>query len=172
MSKSAKKSLFRYGLLSLVLFVSYIINVIPWSFSLWMAAPCLLIPFVVCVAMFEEFLPAAFFALAAGLLWDASSGYLFGYNAFFLIIIAVSVNLLVLNLVRVNLPSGILLSFAATALFLLIFFFFFYVLFSREGLLTVFLFSILPSIVLTVIFSPLSYLVVKAIEKRFSRDAA
>ena len=94
--------------------------------------PVLIIPVAVSVALFENEAGSGAFGLAAGLLWDFSSGRLFGFYGMALMICCVCVSLLSMYFLKVNLSNAILLS-AGTGFLLCLWDFIFYYLIWGYG---------------------------------------
>jgi len=72
--------------------------------------PVLIVPLVVCAAMYEGPVGGAAAGIAAGLLWDMFSDRLLGFHALLLLIVGCACGLLVRLLIRNNLLSALLLS--------------------------------------------------------------
>ena len=88
--------------------------------------PVLIIPAAISVALFENEAGSGAFGLAAGLLWDFSSGRLFGFYGMALMICCVCVSLLSMYFMKVNLANAVLLSAGAGFLLSLWNFVFYY----------------------------------------------
>jgi len=71
--------------------------------------PVLVVPLVVCIAMYEGPIDGAAAGIASGLLWDMFSDRLLGFNALLLLIVGCACGLLVRLLIRNNLLSAFLL---------------------------------------------------------------
>jgi len=95
--------------------------------------PLLLIPFVVCVGMFEHETSGAFFGLAAGILWDVVSPRLPGFNAILLMVIGCACGLCVSYLMKNSLISSVYLCFASLLAYQLLDWLCNYCFFGRPG---------------------------------------
>jgi rod shape-determining protein MreD len=119
--------------------------------------PLLLIPAVICFAMFEGESAGAIFGVVAGLLWDSQSGRVFGFNCLFLMLFGVSVGLLVQYLFHSSVFSSLLFTLLATLFLELITWYFFYSLFGDNQIGFAFLHIILPTTLYTLIFTIPAY---------------
>lgn len=127
------------------------------------AAPVLVL--VLCSAMFDAELPAAFLGLAGGLLWDANAMRGEGYHAIFLFLAGFAVSFLMRHFMRNNFLSALVLCLAGTALHDVLYWLFFFVFTGVEGAGHLFVFSTLPGIVYTVAFTPIFYFFVRFIAR-------
>lgn len=129
--------------------------------------PVLIIPLAVAAAMLESELSSSVFAVFCGFYIDISCGYLFGFSAMWLLIICLTVSLLCRNLIRANIINFLWITLAADALELSMAYLFHTVIWDYSSYGIVFYISILPTAILTFIFSPFVYLLVYAIHSRF-----
>ncbi|MCM1333825.1 MAG: rod shape-determining protein MreD [Bacteroides sp.] len=133
--------------------------------------PVLLIPLSTAVAMREQELSSSVFSFFCGLYIDCAYGFVFGFSAFWLILMGVSASLLARNLVQRNFLNFLWLSAAATLVEFFMDYLFYAVVWdlpNREVLLTE---SILPTVAATVVVSPLVYFLIKAISARFGDES-
>lgn len=129
--------------------------------------PHLLIPIALCIAMTQSEMTAAMVGLVCGLLIDAAGGKLFGFNAFLLMAFCMLTALLFLHLCRQNVLNLIWVTFVGTLIQGSLDFFFFYAIWGYDGVARIFSGTFLPSMIFTVVASPIIYFVVKLIEKKF-----
>lgn len=100
-----------YGLLILLtILVQATPKLLPAVFG---ARPLLIVPLVVCIAMFVGPIGGASAGIAGGILWDLYADRLLGFNALLLLFIGCACGLLVRLLMRNNLLTAMLLSAAA-----------------------------------------------------------
>lgn len=126
-----------------------------------------LIPAVVCIAMFERELPGMFFGVFAGLLWDCVSPVGGNLYAILLAIFAFTCGALITHLMRNNILTALLLSGSASVLHMLLFFLKEYIFSGRfDGAYKLLTFYI-PSLIYTMIFVPILYFPIMALEKKF-----
>lgn len=129
----------------------------------------LLIPAVTSVAMHERETVGLFFGLFAGTLWDTSAS---GNNfyAIYLVLIGYICGLLIKNLLRSNIVTASLLSALSLLVFCLGTWLFRYVLPGLDSSVHILLRYYLPSFLLSVLISPVIYLIIHAIEKAFKTE--
>lgn len=128
----------------------------------------LLIPAVVCIAMFEREISGIFFGLFAGILWDTFAARGFCFNAVVLTLIGFACGFLISHVVRNNILTVFILSGSALLLYGLVYFVVFYLFGSYEGAFLAYTKFFGASFVYTILFTPLFYAVVKAIAKKYS----
>lgn len=123
----------------------------------------LVLPLCVSVAMFEREVTAALFGALAGVLWDISSSA-DGFNAIVIMIICAICSLLISHLMRNNVLTALVLSSGGVAAYELVY------IIARiapvgNPLRQVFTFY-LPSLFLTVLVTPVCYVIIKEIHSR------
>ncbi len=123
----------------------------------------LLIPVCVSVAMFEREVPSAIIGAFAGVLWDVSSGA-DGYNTLVVMLLSAGVSLLISHLMRNNILTALVLGAGAT--FVYEFIYIIRIAFSGNPIYRILTFYF-PSLILTVVFMPLCYFIVKTIYSSF-----
>lgn len=151
----------RVGFIFLILFVGVLQNTPHMFPTVFGAHAFLLIPTVVCIAMFERDLAATLMGIFAGAVWDATAARGDGFNALFLMIIATIVGLLINYLMRNNLSTALLLSAVAIVLYAVLHWFIFVICRGIVGGLLLFATFYLPSIVYTFIFTPVFYILMR-----------
>ncbi len=123
----------------------------------------LIIPVCVSVAMFEREVPSAILGAFAGVLWDISSGA-DGYNALIIMLLCAAVSLLISHLMRNNIITALVLGAGATIVYELIYII--RIAFSGNPIYRILTFY-LPSLILTVVFVPVCYYVIKTVYSSF-----
>lgn len=122
------------------------------------------IPLCVAVSMFEREVPAAIFGAFAGALWDVSSG-VDGFNTFLLMILCAACSLLISHLMRNNVVTALALGTGGIAAYEII-----YIALRFWGagspLSPMFTFY-LPSLLITVPFVPICYILVRFIYNKY-----
>lgn len=135
----------------------------PWGFRAF-----LLLPLVVCIAMFEKDLVATLMGVLAGSLWDITTATGDGYNALILTTFAAATSLLISYLMRNNLSTAMLLGGVATLLYGIFHWFFFVVCTGADGgFVTLFTFY-LPSMIYTFIFMPIFYIILRSFIRKIN----
>lgn len=157
----------RLCLAAVVLLVAILQNtdgLLPSAFG-FRAMP--LIPAVVCISMYERELPGMFFGVFAGLLWDSVSPSGGNFYAILLAIFGFTCGALITHLMRNNLITAFLLSGSAQLLHMLFFFCKEYIFSGRfDGAYKLLTFYI-PSYLYSMLFLPILFFAVRAIEKKF-----
>lgn len=122
------------------------------------------IPLCVTVSMFEREVPAAVFGAFAGALWDVSSG-VDGFNTLVLMILCAVCSLLISHLMRNNIVTAMALGTGGIAAYEIIYI---AVRFWGAGSPLRFMFCFyLPSLLITVPFVPLCYVLVRFIYNNY-----
>ena len=129
--------------------------------------PIYFIPLCVCICMNEGEYPAAFLGGICGLLFDEASGRFFGYSSVTFIIFFVTTKILFRQLLFQNVIKVITLTAVYTTVYQLLDYFFYYAMWDYEGSGYVFSKISIPCILYTIIISPIVYLIVKPIVRRF-----
>ena len=133
------------------------------------ARPLLVVPLVVCIAMYTGLVGGAAAGVAAGLLWDMYSTRLLGFNALLLLIIGCACGLLVRLLIRNNLLSALLFSAAALIIQGLADWLGNYVILAVPDAVFVLVHTILPNMAYSLVLSPLIYLITKMIARLLTK---
>ena len=114
----------------------------------------LLIPAVVCTAMFERDIVGMLFGLFAGMLYLLAVGFICGT--------------LINTVMRNNVVTASLLSVGFIIIYSLGYWLFHYVFASIDGAAHVLVRYYLPGILYTAIFVPIIFIIVRAVEKKYS----
>lgn len=125
------------------------------------ARPLLLIPLCVCVSMFESNTASALFGAFGGILWDVSAAC-DGFNAVVIMLFGAGCSLLISHFMRNNIVTALVLCASATAVYEMIYAVIFKMLQGVSPLAGFFTYNI-PVILLTAVFIPVCYFVVKLV---------
>ena len=156
-----KPKYIRWAIFGALLAISVLLqNSVGGLLELFGARVFICIPFCVAIAMFEREVPAAIFGALAGALWDVSSG-VDGFNTIVLMALCAVCSLLVSHLMQNNLITALVLGTGSITAYEIIYI---TVRFWGAGspIRQIFTFY-LPSLVITVVFVPLCYFIVKSI---------
>ena len=156
-----KPKYIRWAIFGALLVVSVLLqNSVGGLFDLFGIRVFLSIPFCVAVAMFEREVPAALLGAFAGALWDVSSG-VDGFNTIALMVICAVCSLLISHLMQNNIITALVLGAGSIAAYEILYI---AIRFWGAGspLRQIFTFY-LPSLVVTVVFVPLCYFIIKRI---------
>lgn len=134
--------------------------------------PLLLIPAVICIAMFEGESAGAAYGLIAGLLWDSQSGRLFGFNCLFLMLFGLTAGLLIKNLFRNTMISVLLFTLLSTIILELLKWYFFYNFYGDNQIFFALLQIILPTTIYTLILTIPIYIGFKKLRRILEIDSS
>lgn len=152
----------RWAIYIFMIFVSVILINIGQSVK-----PIVFIPLCICICMNEDEYPSAFLGGICGLLFDFSCGKIFGYSSVFMIAFCVASVLMFKHFLIQNVLNIIWMTAFFTAVYELFEYFFFYAMWNYEGTLYVFKEICIPCIIYTTLISPIVWLLIKPVLKRF-----
>lgn len=165
-----KKLILRRGSLALILLVLSVLQNTDGFFpQIFGVRALLLIPAVVCIAMFERDMAGMFFGLFAGALWDMNAGGA-SFNALYLMAVGFICGTLINTIMRNNIVTALLLSMVFIPVYVIGYWFFHFVVGGIDMAGFVFLRYYLPSIFYSAVFLPLMFIGVRAIEKHYSEE--
>ena len=157
------KSIAKWVLFSLVLLVSYTIEV-TMPFASWQ--PYLTLTTAVAVSFFSEELSGVVFAAFAGMMHDLAMGSLFGFTSIWLMTCCLFVTLLVVNLIHRNILNFLWMNLTAVILVQSAELLFKYIIWRNPDIDVVLINYVLPALIATVILSAPLYLIIRQINKK------
>lgn len=157
------KSIAKWVLFSLVLLVSYTIEV-TMPFASWQ--PYLTLTTAVAVSFFSEELSGAVFAAFAGMMHDLAMGSLFGFTSIWLMPCCLFVTLLIVNLIHRNILNFLWMNLTAVILVQSAELLFKYIIWRNPEIDVVLINYVLPALIATVILSAPLYLIIRQINKK------
>ena len=157
------KSIAKWVLFSLVLLVSYTIEV-TMPFASWQ--PYLTLTTAVAVSFFSEELSGVVFAAFAGMMHDLAMGSLFGFTSIWLTPCCLFVTLLVVNLIHRNILNFLWMNLTAVILVQSAELLFKYIIWRNPDIDVVLINYVLPALIATVILSAPLYLIIRQINKK------
>lgn len=157
------KSIAKWVLFSLVLLVSYTIEV-TMPFASWQ--PYLTLTTAVAVSFFSEELSGAVFAAFAGMMHDLAMGSLFGFTSIWLMPCCLFVTLLAVNLIHRNILNFLWMNLTAVILVQSAELLFKYIIWRNPEIDVVLINYVLPALIATVILSAPLYLIIRQINKK------
>lgn len=157
------KSIAKWVLFSLVLLVSYTIEV-TMPFASWQ--PYLTLTTAVAVSFFSEELSGVVFAAFAGMMHDLAMGSLFGFTSIWLMPCCLFVTLLVVNLIHRNILNFLWMNLTAIILVQSAELLFKYIIWRNHDIDVVLINYVLPALIVTVILSAPLYLIIRQINKK------
>lgn len=168
MNKAARKPFLRYIIFALILLAIWLFENtmgLYWAdnnFRLY-----LLVSFVTAIGMMEEELPAALFGLGAGLLMDIFTPGQVGFNAVMLMSIALLTSLCVSHFIRGTILTSLMFNGVALILYVGLYWLFMIVFKGTGSSFSVLTTMFLPRAVITFLFSPFIYMMMRKIRKAF-----
>ncbi len=157
------KSIAKWVLFSLVLLVSYTIEV-TMPFASWQ--PYLTLTTAVAVSFFSEELSGVVFAAFAGMMHDLAMGSLFGFTSIWMMPCCLFVTLLVVNLIHRNILNFLWMNLTAVILVQSAELLFKYIIWRNPDIDVVLINYVLPALIATVILSAPLYLIIRQINKK------
>ena len=157
------KSIAKWVLFSLVLLVSYTIEV-TMPFASWQ--PYLTLTTAVAVSFFSEELSGVVFAAFAGMMHNLAMGSLFGFTSIWLMPCCLFVTLLVVNLIHRNILNFLWMNLTAVILVQSAELLFKYIIWRNPDIDVVLINYVLPALIATVILSAPLYLIIRQINKK------
>ncbi len=160
-------SMLIYGLMALLV---VLLQTAPHCFpTILHVRPTPLVPFVICVALFEGARAGATVGVLSGLLWGLYSFRVFGLDALLLLVMGLVAGLLVEWVLRANFYSAMLLCGCGIFCQALLEWLFCYVLMGREQMLTILWRVYFPGAVYTALLAPAVYWIVFLLARRIRR---
>ncbi len=130
--------------------------------------PILLISVAVCIAMFEGEVVGAVAGLVAGMLWDTVTVTADGYNALYLMVACAVCGMLLRIFMRNNIITYIIMNSGITIIYLVTYVLFFISARGIDGGTLIFLRYYLPMGIYSLLLTPLWYVLIRAIYRKFS----
>lgn len=165
-----KKTIIRRAILALIILtLSVLQNTDGFFPQIFGVRALLLIPAVVCIAMFERDIPGMLFGLFAGTLWDIfASGN--NFNALYLLIVGFACGTLINTVMRNNVVTASLLSAAFITLYSVGYWLFHFVFAGVDSAAHMLLRYYLPGMLYTLLFAPVIFIIIRAVEKKYSLE--
>lgn len=162
-------NLLKWGAYALVILAAAILQAQAAFYPRFMdVTPLFILPAVISISIFEGETVGGIYGIAAGLLWDCGTGRVFGFNAFFIMIVAIAVGLLFRHLFKNSPLSALLFTALATVLHELVTWFFFYFMTDIRDIVFALLHIVLPTVLLTLIFTIPIYYGIRFLNRRLT----
>lgn len=167
MRKQQKILWARRGIFVLLILLAHLVQHTPgWFPAFFGIRAYFLLTFTVCLGLFEREIAGAMFGLFAGVLWDTVSPLGDGYHAFLFLLIGAACGILINTVMRNNLITALLLNTGAHLLYAVLYTVLFTVAQGIDGAGWLFLRYFLPSALVSVLFTPIVYLLVRFVMRR------
>ncbi len=127
----------------------------------------ILIPAVVCIAMYERDIWGMLLGLFAGALWDITASGA-SFNALYLLTVGFVCGTLINTIMRNNVVTAMILSTLATLIYNIGYWAVSFVGGGMDNAGFILIRYYLPSILYTMLFIPLTFITVRAVEKKFA----
>lgn len=165
-----KKLIFRRLCLALILLVLSVLQNTDGFFpQIFGVRALLLIPAVVCIAMYERDTWGLILGLFAGALWDITASGA-SFNALYLMTVGFLCGTLINTIMRNNVITAMILSTISTVLYNVGYWVFSFVAGNIDSAPFMFFRYYLPSVFYTMLFIPVAFFIVLGVEKKFSVD--
>lgn len=170
LESSRKKLIIRRICLALILLlISVLQNTDGFFPQIFGVRALLLIPAVVCIAMFERDFFGMILGLFAGTLWDINASGA-SFNALFLLTVGFLCGTLINTIMRNNVVTAFILSTVSAIIYNIGYWLVHYVFGGLDKAVFMLLRYYLPSIAYTVVLVPLIFIAVRSVEKKFSEE--
>lgn len=167
MRKQQKILWARRGIFVLLILLAHLVQNTPgWFPAFFGIRAYFLLTFTVCLGLFEREIAGAMFGLFAGVLWDTVSPLGDGYHAFLFLLVGAACGILINTVMRNNLITALLLNTGAHLLYAVLYTVLFTIAQGIDGAGWLFLRYFLPSALLSVLFTPIVYLLVRFVMRR------
>ena len=168
MKNKNKFYILKFSLYTLLLLALYVLQTVPGLFVVLGQKPIWVIPAAIAIAMLEGEFVGGIFGVLAGILCDMGGFSLFGFNAFFIGVFCIAAGLLIIYMMRCNLPNCLL--FTGTVLLFRgsIEYLFAYGMWGYENVWKVYVYTVLPVVAYSTAIAPLVYFAVRGIHRRFA----
>ena len=167
MNKRTKIAVLKYLVYTLLMMLLYVLQSDPNLFYIGQSKPMLVLPFAVCIAMFESQPAGGLFGLLAGILCDTSAGVLFSFQSILYLAVCTAVGLLVVYFMQPSLVNSLIFVGGGLSLRLLLEYFLYYVMWGYDNTVLILLHRMLPVLVDTLVVTPLIFWMVRGLHRRF-----
>ena len=168
MKKEKLYPFLKWCVYALLLLLFYTLQTTPGLFQIAHAKPVLIAALAVCVAMYENVIPAACFSMAAGFLWDISSDKLFGFNALIFLVCGMFISLICIYYLHTKLVNALLFCLVAMLLQSGMDYLFYYAMWGYSSAWLAYVGRILPTLAYTVVATIPIFFLVRSVERRLS----
>lgn len=167
MRKDLKTLILRRSIFVIFLLLAHLLQNTPGYFpAVFGVRAYFLLTWTVCLGLFEREVAGAFFGAFAGILWDAVSPLGDGFHALLFAGIGAICGILINTIMRNNLVTALLLNTCAHVLYVSLYIVFFVLAEGVGNAGWLFLRYSLPSVLYSVLFTPIVYLAVRAVMQR------
>lgn len=140
----------------------------PKFFEIAGIKPVFVVPFMVCVCMFEDIVPSAFFSMVTGLFWDITSGKLLGFNAVILLCLGALISLLCVYYLHTKLLNSFFCCIVVVATQAFLDYIFHFAIWSTKDASLILTNNIIPTAIYTLIFIVPFFYLARSISRRLN----
>lgn len=171
MTVQTKTKAKRYAIFAMIIVIAHILqNTLHIFPEILGVRPALLISVAVCIAMFEGEVIGAVAGLFAGALWDTVTVTADGYNALYFVVFCALCGFLLRVFMRNNIITFTIMNTAITLFYFITYDLFFVTARGIDGGLKLFFTFYLPMAIYSLILTPLWYVIIRAVSRKFSTD--
>jgi len=168
--KNAKLTLtVKYAAYTLLLLILYVLQTTPGLFALFGAKPMLVVSAAIAIAMHDGEFTGGLYGAFAGLLCDMGGSMLFGFNGLFTAVFCITAGLLVIHLTYSNIGGATLFVFITMLARGGVEYLFGYGMWGYENVEKIFLYQMLPVVIYTAAVTPLMFILVRWLHRRFEK---
>lgn len=155
----------------LIIFTAILQNTHGLFPKIYNASAMLIIPLVICIAMFENEITGMALGLTAGLLWDFYSARMDGFYAVLLTLAGFFCSYLIRRYMRNNIVTAVVFVGVCSFACVFSYWLFFVLIGGTDGAGILLLKKYLPSALYTLILTPIYYCFVRMLSLRFREEA-
>lgn len=157
----------KWSIFTLYIFIFSIAQCTVGFLSILGVRPVILLPLAIGFSMFLNQKDSAIFGLVSGFFWDCFSGRLFGYSSLILMIVCVFASLVCFYIAHASLGNYMVLVFLGILVYNFVDFVFRYMIWNFENSWNIWIYHIMPTILYTVLISPIIYVLCKFVFEKF-----
>lgn len=163
-----KKNVLKHICYFTIVIMVFLAQSTPQFLEVFGIKPLLLLPVVVSIAMFEGEFIGGIYGVIAGLLLDYSATTYFGFNAIIFMVGCVLVGILIIHLMQRNYFNSIIFCSSILLIRGVLELFFRHIIWANTGVITLLLGNIIPTILYSVCFAPLFFILFQKISRYFN----
>ena len=152
-------------------FVMLVLLVLQNTLALHISNIGLILPAVIILALNDESDVCIILGGIFGLLWDITSGYIFGYNALLMILFAFSAQMVASNLIRVKLSTNLLTVLSYMAVYQILTYLIFFLFWNKGGAWYMIFVSLFRSLLSSAITSSILFFGIRSLGKKLNSPA-
>ncbi|MBR2315269.1 MAG: rod shape-determining protein MreD [Clostridia bacterium] len=171
--KENKEEYKRNGIfLLLIIFTAILQNTHGLFPQIYNASAMLIIPLVICISMFEREIISMALGLAAGMIWDFYSTRMDGFYSVLLVLTGFFCSYLIRRYMRNNIVTALVYTGLCSFVCVVAYWVFFVAVSGARGAGMLLLSKYLPSVLYTLILTPVYYYFIKMISQKYRKATA